>query len=83
MTNLIYVCMTDKFMSGWGEATNKINKFIIVCDNLEQAKTILRNAKKRTEMKYINICFNKPKYNTKQYLCSWKNFDDLGDVWTK
>jgi hypothetical protein len=83
MKNLIYVSMTDKFMSGWGEATNKTNKYIIICENLEQAKAIERNAKKRSEMKYINICFNKPKYNTKQYLCSWRKFSELGDIWTK
>ena len=28
-----YVSMTDKFKSGCGYAKDKINKFIIVCDN--------------------------------------------------
>ncbi len=74
--------MTDKFMSGWGKAANKTNKFIIVCDNWEQAETIERNAKKRSEMKYINICMNEPKYG-KNVVESWKNFDELGEVWTK
>lgn len=78
----IYVTMTDKFLSGWGMATNKTNKFIIVCDNWEQAETIERNAKKRSEMKRINICMNKPKYG-KHVLETWKNFDELGEVWTK
>ena len=25
----VYVTMTDKFMSGWGEAEGKINKYVI------------------------------------------------------
>jgi hypothetical protein len=81
-TKKFYVTMTDKFMSGWGEATNKTNKFIIICDSLEQAEKIERNAKKRSEMKYINICINKPRYGA-NVVESWRNFDDLGEVWTK
>jgi hypothetical protein len=76
----LYVTMTDKFMSGWGCATNKTNKFIIVCDNWEQAETIERNARKRSEMKYINICITKPRYKG-NVLESWKDFADLGDIW--
>ena len=75
--------MTDEFMSGWGEAENKINKYIIICDTLEQAEIIKCNAQKHSEMKRINICFNKPKYNKKYYLCSWGYFSELGDKWTK
>ena len=44
----IYVTMTDKFMSGWGNATNKTNKFIVVCDTWKDAETIKRNAQKRS-----------------------------------
>lgn len=77
-----YVTMTDKFMSGWGLATNKTNKLIIVCETWQQAETIERNAKKRSEMKYVNICANKPRYSS-NVLESWKNFDDLGEGWKK
>jgi hypothetical protein len=76
----LYVTMTDKFMSGWGLAANKTNKLIIICENWEQAKTIERNAKKRSEMKYINICINKPRYGSNVFE-SWRNFDELGDIW--
>ena len=31
----IYVSMTDKFLSGWGLANNKIDKLVIVCENFE------------------------------------------------
>lgn len=81
-TSKFYVTMTDKFMSGWGLAKNKTNKLIIVCDTWQQAETIERNAKKRNEMKYINICANKPRYGS-NVVESWKNFDDLGDIWKK
>ena len=77
-----YVTMTDKFMSGWGLATNKTNQLIIVCDTWQQAETIERNAKKRSEMKYVNICANKPRYRENVFE-SWKNFDDLGEIWKK
>ena len=75
-----YVTMTDKFMSGWGMAERKTNKFIVVCENWKQAQTIERNAKKRPEMNYINICSNKPKYG-KNVLESWKTFAELGEIW--
>ena len=59
MNKKLYVCMTDKFMSGWGRAESKINKYVIKCDNWEQAEQIEAAAHKRPEMKYINININK------------------------
>ena len=82
MNKKIYVTMTDKFMSGWGMAANKKNKFIVICDNWQQAETIQRNAEKRSEMKYINICTSKPRYGA-NVLETWKTFDELGTIWTK
>jgi hypothetical protein len=78
--SLFYVTMTDKFMSGWGQAKNKTNKFIVICDNHEQAEQIERAARKRDEMKYINICTTKPRYGA-NVLESWKHFNELGEVW--
>ena len=40
-----YVTMTDKFMSGWGYAENKINKLIFICDNYKDAKIVFNNSK--------------------------------------
>lgn len=83
MTTKYYVTMTDQFMSGWGEAENKTNKFVIVCENYEQAKVIYENAKKRPEMKYINIRTTKPRYYPKNnYVVSFRRFDELGEIWT-
>ena len=74
-----YVSMTDKFFSGWGHAKDKINKFIVICDNFEQAEKIESLAKERPEMKYINICIHKPR-NKSGYLLSFRNFDEIGWV---
>lgn len=75
-----YVTMTDKFMSGWGLAANKTNKLIIECDSYKDAELIERNAKRRSEMKYVNICSKKPYYGSNVYP-SWKIFEDMGDIW--
>tara|TARA_R100000655_G_scaffold55221_2_gene93278 strand:- start:3210 stop:3668 length:459 start_codon:yes stop_codon:yes gene_type:complete len=77
-----YVCMTDKFMSGWGCADGKINKFIIECETKEEAIQIKYIAHKRPEMKYINIHTKMPNYNHKKYLVSLKKFNELGSIWT-
>jgi hypothetical protein len=76
-----WVTMTDKFMSGWGRAEGKTNKFIVACQTYEQAEIIARNAAKRSEMKYINICINKPRFGA-NVLESWKTFEQLGEIWT-
>ena len=83
MNKKYYVSMTDKFLSGWGHAKNKINKYLITCDTYEQAETIEKNAHKRNEMKYINIHSTKPYYNKYRYLVSEEHFNNLGHIWTK
>jgi hypothetical protein len=73
-----YVTMSDKFMSGWGLAKNKINKIVIECDNYNQACELENNAKKQSEnYKYINICSKKPNYNKKCYLTSDYNYNEF------
>lgn len=76
----IYVTMTDKFMSGWGMAQGKTNKLIIECNNFDEAWAIERNARKRSEMKYVNIRISKPKYGS-NVLESWKTYEDMGSIW--
>jgi len=69
-------------MSNWRNAKNKKNKFIVECETLQQAETIERNAQKRNEMKYINICSKRPRYGANVFE-SWNTFDDLGEMWKK
>ena len=68
-----YVTMTDKSMSGWGPATDKINKLIFVCKDYREAEIVEQNAHNRSEMKYINICNNYPYYNKDRYYVQIKD----------
>ena len=74
---MVYVTMTDKFMSGWGMAKGKTNKLVIECENSMQAEKIAYRANSYPEMKYINITHNKPNYNSRKYITSWKLFSDM------
>lgn len=78
-----WVTMTDKALSGWGRAEGKANKFVIAVPDFEKAKIIERNARKRPEMKYINIRSTKPRYNKRYVLTSMRGFNELGDIWKK
>jgi hypothetical protein len=78
--------MTDSLMSGWVMTSGLSNKYlvlVVVCDTYTQARTIVKNAEKRPEMKDINIRNTKPSYPTSKYLTTWKQYTELGDVWTK
>lgn len=77
-----YVTMTDRFMSGWGMAKGKTNKLIIECDTHEQAEIIKRNALRRSEMRFVNVCSNRPKYG-KSVMESWKTWEDMGEIWKR
>lgn len=77
-----FVTMTDKFMSGWGMAKGKTNRLIIACDTYEQAKIVMKNAARRSEMKYINYHVKMPKLSKNHYP-SYKHISELGDAWTK
>ena len=77
-----YVTMTDKFMSGWGQAKGKINKLIFACDSMTQAQIVADNATCRSDQKYINIVQNKPYYNASRYYVQHKNAS-LYPAWYK
>lgn len=76
----LYVTMTDKFMSGWGCATGRINKMIIECYTIEQAEQVQRVARQRPEMRRVSIRTTKPRYGA-HIVESWKTWADLGPVW--
>jgi hypothetical protein len=76
-----YVTMTDRFMSGWGNAKGKINKFVIACDHYGQAMQVMLSASKRPGMKYINYTTRKPSYSKRRYYVSMRTYAELGDLW--
>ena len=78
-----YVTMTDKFMSGWGRARGKINKYVVGCNTYKQAMTIMRNARRRSEMIYINYTSRKPYYDRRRYIVSYVTYKSLGKIWKR
>ena len=78
-----YVTMTDTFMSNWGSAEGKINKLIFECDNYNEADIVYKNAKNRSEMKYVNITVNKPRYSGTRYLVQKKTKADYPSWYEK
>jgi len=79
---MLYVTMTDKFMSGWGHARDKINKLVFFCDTYDDAKIVADNAEARGDQKYINICSTKPYYNSDRYYVQHKTKTDY-PAWYK
>lgn len=73
---MYYVTMTDKFMSGWAEACNKIKKLIFICDSYKQAEIVEQNARAHGDMKYINITTKKPYYSSSRYYAQIKSIED-------
>jgi hypothetical protein len=78
----VFVSMNDKFLSGWGPAKNKINKFVIECENWEEAERVERNARKMREMKFVNVSRHFPAIKSNHYLSTMK-YEDLGEIWKK
>lgn len=68
---MLYVTMTDKFMSRWGRAEGKINKLIFECETHAEANIVYNNALNRTDQAYVNICCNKPYYNARRYYAQY------------
>lgn len=77
-----FVRMTDKFMSGWGEAKGRTNVHVIQCDTLEQAETIERAANKRPEMLRVAITLTMPRARA-GVVYTVKHWNDLGAIWHK
>lgn len=73
---MIYVTMTDTFMSGWGEARGLINKLVFECETREQADIVYQNALNRTNTKYVNMTSKKPYYSPSKYYAQTKTIND-------
>lgn len=78
-----YVTMVDEFMSGWGDAENRTNIYMVVCDTIDQAEQIVKAGKARDEMRRVKYRgTHKPHYDGRQYLVTEKQFNELGPIWT-
>jgi hypothetical protein len=76
MGRKFYVSMTDRFLSVHRQ---RINKLVIECDSYEEAEVVERNARDQSEMRYINICSNKPRYPATRYDVSWKTKENASN----
>ena len=80
---MYWVSMTDKCMSGWGKAEHKTDKLVIECTTYEEAEIVEDNARHRDEMKHINICSNKPRYNPRHYQVDYHDKNDYSSWFKK
>jgi hypothetical protein len=74
-----FVTMTDKFLSGWGCAQNKIAKRVYICKDHQQAaelysRIIARQPK--CEMTHVNTTPRMPYYSPSKYFVSWVLYSD-------
>lgn len=76
-----YIIMTDKFLSGWGQADGRTAKFIVECDTLEQAEQIEKAAHRRSDMKNISSDWKRPYFSPSRYQVTFRHYNDLGGVW--
>ena len=69
-----FVTMTDKFMSGWGLAENKIAKRVIICKSHGDAETLRDRiaGNRRTHMTYVNVTPRLPNYSVARYTTSYE-----------
>ena len=75
--NEVFVTMTDKFLSGWGCAENKIAKRVIICPNRQKAELIKdRLFNPKHMMKNVNITYRLPHYSANRYTTSYDKFFD-------
>ena len=74
-----FVSATDKFLSGWGLASGKIAKRVIICDNRQQAVTMCdrlqRPAACMSRINYTVSSFG-PYYSPSKYVVSFDVYSD-------
>lgn len=74
-----FVTMTDKLLSGWGCAQNKIAKRVIICKDLQQAEQLYNRIiarQPRCQMIYVNVTPTLPHYSASRYTTSWELYTD-------
>ena len=72
----MYVTMTDKALSGWGSAKNRISKIVyeLPYPNLYLDK-VVDNAESNSDMTYVSVCEKTPYYSAKTHTVSWRTIE--------
>ena len=78
---MLYVIMTDTFLSGWGPFENKVNKYVIKCRNSYQAEAVARAAEKRNEMVDVQIKTRLGTWPVSDYMLTFTDFENLNGPW--
>lgn len=71
----VFVTATDSFLSGWGKASGKTAKQVIICEDWTQAEKAANNMQ-GNGFKYINICRRFPSYSSARYTVSVRHISD-------
>ena len=76
-----YVSASDNFLSGWGEATGKVSKFVVACDTEDQVKQTKRWMERdtlqgRRVYSHIETHNEKPYFPPQGYHVSVKHYDE-------
>lgn len=69
----VYVTMNKISRSGTKSTSGKTNRIIFQCDNLEEAKIVEQNAENNSQMSYVNVNLEKPRYSKQKYYIEWCN----------
>lgn len=77
---MYYVSMNDTFMSGWGRAEGLTNKLVFVCDTLEEALIVQRNANRRGDMIPVRLHAERPKFVHKDWETTGSDYE-LGNFY--
>lgn len=84
-----WITVTDKFLSGWGMAKDKVNKMVIECESIQQFRALKAYIKTRDEMTHLYFCQAFPKHLFKRddvlvsykiaeyHLTAWREIGDL------
>lgn len=73
---MYYVSATDKHMSGWGRAQNRINRLVFVCDTLAQAERVLDKCKERKYLYLAGPTDRAPRcYKTKNVIAGYYEYN--------
>ena len=75
------VTATDKFLSGWGMASGKTHKQIVICEDYTQAERVAYNLKKQG-LTYVNIRKDFPSLSSTRYTWSIRYAKDC-PLWNK
>jgi uncharacterized lipoprotein YehR (DUF1307 family) len=74
---IIYVYATDKFLSGWGHAENKIHKQVAICQNWNEANKMLDGFGSDSSYKNVNWTYRKPYFSPSRYTCTFRPASDF------